>query len=388
MRSSRKSLKVDMTPLWATTPEKLPHVGPRSQGTEQPRQSMADALDQIAAAPSRAQQPGSPLSPSVYDNSLGTSLSPVPYPRTRKSLGSPLQSNRAFQPEIQAESVQFLSLEDRSTRLIPQQGLAEEMEWSPTQQPASKHRAFNPARSVQRDNQLFGQAPITEQPSPFWFKVPSAPITPAQQLRNPPNQPRLRVSSVEAKENFFNGVTRREAMQSSGAPASTRPRHEVDFVQPKFFPPPPSNEPGNNLVDLLDSFSLQDEETPKISEQSTRLEHAGQGLVLLLALIFWNQASQHPIGTIQNMKWIIMSACGVIGLRTILINTVLLDRHRNKDLAVGVGACVGSFELAAAGYGILEMVAGKGDCGNCHSLGTILVGGMLVYEIWLAAFGC
>jgi hypothetical protein len=48
---------------------------------------------------------------------------------------------------------------------------------------------------------------------------------------------------------------------------------------------------------------------------------------------------------------------------------------------------VGGFELAGAGYGALELLAGRGDCVECASLGTILVGGMMIYEIWRASFG-
>jgi hypothetical protein len=35
----------------------------------------------------------------------------------------------------------------------------------------------------------------------------------------------------------------------------------------------------------------------------------------------------------------------------------------------------------------LEILAGRANCEDCASLGTILIGGMLVHEIWLALFG-
>ncbi|KAL2160183.1 hypothetical protein VTH06DRAFT_1839 [Thermothelomyces fergusii] len=91
-------------------------------------------------------------------------------------------------------------------------GGEEEMDWSPTPaststpattatQPArSKYRAFN-TQGGPRASQPFGSAPTSDEKAasrPFWYRVPPAPTTPAQRVFNPPNQPRLRPSPVEA----------------------------------------------------------------------------------------------------------------------------------------------------------------------------------------------
>ncbi|KAL2175354.1 Ima1 N-terminal domain-containing protein [Thermothelomyces heterothallicus CBS 202.75] len=102
-------------------------------------------------------------------------------------------------------------------RSTPDHG-EEEMDWSPTpssavvaaaaattttpttQPPRSKYRAFN-TQGGQRANQPFGSAPTSDEKAaskPFWYRVPPAPTTPAQRVFNPPNQPRLRPSPVEA----------------------------------------------------------------------------------------------------------------------------------------------------------------------------------------------
>jgi len=267
------------------------------------------------------------------------------------------------------------------------------MDWSPSTQAQSQYRAFAPNPSVRRDNQLFGQAPIDPKPSPFWYKVPPAPITPAQRLRNPPNQPRLRVTSQEVKENFFNNSTRHPSPPQNYSDSEENTlrtqKQNIEFAQQKFFPPAPPSEAGNNLADLLTSFSLgpPDNETPiKTNEQSSRIRHFVQGVVLLLGLIFWNQTLLKPSEQTTNIMLAIMLACVCIAARTILDNTIFQLASKKQTIFQAIGACLGGIECAAAGFGVLEILAGRGTCENCASLGTILIGGMMVHDIWLASF--
>ncbi|EKD13821.1 hypothetical protein MBM_08022 [Drepanopeziza brunnea f. sp. 'multigermtubi' MB_m1] len=140
----------------------------------------------------------------------------------------------------------------------------EEMEWQPTLPQKSTHRAFAPSRplqheSLQDNSQRFGATPAGDQSSPFWFKVPAAPLTPAQRLRNPPNQPRMRVSPAEVKDNFFG--TRREPVVKSSDYSS-------DFAQQRlFFQEKPSE--GDALAGMLDSFSLG-EERSSVTKSGTK----------------------------------------------------------------------------------------------------------------------
>jgi hypothetical protein len=397
-----RSLRIDMSPLWASTPEKLPHVGPRSGSPIAGVDSMADALDQIAATPSRKSRQLSPSSPSPPPYALqgfpkriqAQQLSSTP-PAPSRSLLPQIRTSPSLLEMTHAESVRYLATGEVPVHLQQRYNVneTEEMEWTPSQS-QSQHRAFNPPRSLQRQTELFGQAPTGDQPSPFWYKVPPAPITPAQRLRNPPNQPRLRVSSQETKENFFNNITHR----NSGTDTAGRQapplrdevsRPEIEFAQQKFFPPPPPSEAGNTLADLLTSFSLDNSETEshKLVEASSTTRHICQSIALFLGIFFWNYTFHNPTEHSRNVMMTVMIACALIGFRTTLDNTTF-KRAGSKTTAVqGIGACLGGLEAIAAVYGILHILAGNGDCENCASLGTILTGGMLVHQIWLAFFG-
>lgn len=265
----------------------------------------------------------------------------------------------------------------------------DEMDWSPSQS-QSEHRAFAP--SSQRNADLFGQTPVASNTSPFWYKVPPAPITPAQRLRNPPNQPRLRVSSQEVKENFFNNVTRRNiASDLSSKDAALigipKSRHEVEFAQPKFFPKAPPSEAGEALSDLLTSFSLNSSEDEILAEikQPSRMRHIYQGLALLLGLILWNQVLSHPFEQTRNVLLVIMLGCFFIGLRTILDNALLAFSRERSSFVQAFSILWGMVECVVAAYGAMVILARNGnwqDYQDCASLGTIFMSGMMVFE-WL-----
>lgn len=268
------------------------------------------------------------------------------------------------------------------------------MEWSPSQS-QSEHRAFNPPRSFQRQTQPFNEAPAAEQPSPFWYKVPPAPITPAQRLRNPPNQPRLRVSSQETKQNFFNNITHRKSVVEAGdtskqlLPQDTIPHKGVEFAQQRFFAPETPSEAGNTLADLLTSFSLgnSDIEFPTPVETGSTTRHICQGLALFLGLFSWNHAFFNPTQHSRNVMMTVMLACALIGVRTILDNTTLRKAGTKIRPGESIAICLGGLEFAAAVYGISQILARNSDNENFASLGTVLTGGMIVHEVWLAFFG-
>jgi hypothetical protein len=388
-----------MTPLWAATPEKLSLVGPKPASPKAGMDTMADALDQIAATPSRGARPSMTPSPSAWDSPKNQtarhrdSQVSIPHYKARNQSSAPVRAGPSLLDMTHSESAHYLATGEVPARLnqASRETELEGMDWT-TSQSQSQHRVFNAPHSIQRNTQPFRQAPTVDQPSPFWYKVPPAPTTPAQRLRNPPNQPRLRVSSQEVKENFFNNVTRRlTSLEQHNASISIgeqdRPGHEVEFSQQKFFPPPPASEAGNNLADLLTSFSLgsSETETPKIIERSSRIRHACQGLVLFIGLFFWNFTFANPTEHSRNVMLVVMAMCAFIGARTILDSAVL--ERKQQTISRTLGVVFGCLECAFSGYGVLEILAGRGYCENCASLGTVLIGGMLVYEGWLASFG-
>lgn len=264
----QRTLKVDHSPLWKNV-ESFHIVGPGSQSNS-PKGggSMEDILNEISTTPVAEAQNSSPSPPSSWDHS----------PPSRN------YNNRPLSPSPLRNENQLATYRTRSqTDMMPHEsghGLGtgnslgslqiyddrDQMDWSPVI-PQTQHRAFNTPRSLQGsyNSQLFGQTPVAEKSSVFWAKVPPAPISQAHRLRNPPNQPRLRVSSQEVKENFFNNITRKKSVpDQTAANGAVQPRHEVEFSQQKFFAPIPPSEEADSLADTFKGFSLSSrEEAPR-----------------------------------------------------------------------------------------------------------------------------
>lgn len=353
---------------------------------------MASILDGIVATPlSELRQPSPP---SAYLSSMNKTYQQQDsniYPST--STGSPPARNGLppFRDIPLMNGTSYMST--RETSYHPQQEFAqpgvEEMEWTPTI-PQTQARAFNPSRPAQAKPYTFGDAPGTAQPSPFYGRLPEAPITPAHRLRNPPNQARLRVPSKEVKENFFNNITRRGANSKQGDDSTgSSTKHEMNLSQQRFFPPTPPSEAGNVLADLLTSFSFSSDETstPAVQEQrSTRIRHMWQALVLLLGLAFWNNCPSTE--ATKSVMLAIMLACLAIAVRTLLDNTVFVKARKSENVIWYIlGCCIAGLELTSAGYCLTELLADRGALENNVSLGTLTIGGMLLYEIGMASFG-
>jgi len=221
--AAQHSIKVNMAPLW-TIPEKMLHVGPAKRAAAQPV-TVQTFLDKM---PSKKtfQQSASP---------------PAPQYRPR------------FDPVKRFEE-------------------CEAMDWAPSPSHAdpsftlSQHRAFHPDQPAQRSSQLFGQAPVTAEKGPFWFQVPPAPITPAQRLRNPPNQPRLRVMSQETKDSSLFQPTEKIPTLFRKEPA------DVDFAQQKFFTQPRADDDLADLMGSMGSFKIASDESEAPETQSSSLK--------------------------------------------------------------------------------------------------------------------
>jgi hypothetical protein len=252
----------------------------------------------------------------------------------------------------------------------------EEMDWSPSY---SKYRAF--AAPVERSKQAFSSAPIEHRDSPFWYKVPPAPISEAHRLRNPPNQPRLRVASQEVKENFFNSVTRKSPILGQSQDV---PRHEVEFAQPRFFPPTPPNE-ADDVADMFQSFSLNDE-ISKIAEVKSRNRHVVRALILLVGLIYWRQETYHPSAHMTNVLLGIMTVCLGLSIRSVVDNATSRLVKKKHHLWSSIGLGLNLLECVAAICGLVEVWSRTGDCADCASLGMIYIGEMMVRELWQVLF--
>ena len=114
------------------------------------------------------------------------------------------------------------------------------MDWTPSQPSAS---TFNPPQSFRPTP---APAPAQPGPSPFYGRLPLAPISPAHALLNPPDRPVLRKNSAQAKQNFFNQMTNREGSPDSVATEATEAFEEnlspqklggiFEMSRQRFFP--------------------------------------------------------------------------------------------------------------------------------------------------------
>ena len=380
---------------------------------------MEDILNEMGVAQSKNSKPAYTPSPTYREP-----FRPQPYQPGSIRVGhdrtAPIQSLKALDLSSIRGRKSFPIFNNTSTlasesqpsldRQYPNLNLGASMDWSPSQpasQPKSQHRAFTENLPVDKDaeffgrvpiqkqpTKLFGQSPVVAQPSTFWYKVPPAPIPPAHQIRNPPNQPRMRVTSQEQKENFFNNVTRKRPSWQEPSETTTpanngSQRQGIEFAQPKFFAPSTPSEEHSELVERFGDWSLADSSKPKkIVEEKNVRRHIGQGVFLFFALLFWNHTMNHPSEDTKMAPLAVMVGCLCIGGRTILDNTVwaIEDKEKENVLAHSLASILGGLEFSAAGYALAEILAGRGDCENCSSLGTILVGGMMVHEMWTASF--
>ena len=108
--------------------------------------------------------------------------------------------------------------------------------------------------------------PPNIQPSPFYGRIPPAPVSQAHQLRNPPNQPRFRKASSLQQQNFSNQVKAKRSNSydeddtdyDPPTPTTVSSSPRLGMAPPRFFPPSDlKNDTG--LESIFDStFTLQD----------------------------------------------------------------------------------------------------------------------------------
>ncbi|OTB13043.1 hypothetical protein K445DRAFT_320550 [Daldinia sp. EC12] len=263
--ASRKSIHTDTTPLFR--PRQKLNTSQKSPVTSEPRKDQNDLgsiLDEISQ-PRAGPAPYSPQSPNnhqpadnePFSGSFGGSFSNS-FSRPHQNLfpNSSFSSMRLSDPVV-------------ARKPEPQRvHYEEEMDWTPS---ASQHRAFssyNPYK-VKNTNPRFSDTPIEAKSGPIWYKVPPAPTTPAQKLRNPPMRPIIRESPKEVKENFFQSAARGPLNIGSPSHGSLS---DIKFAEPKFFAPEDKDDPRDNLSRMFaSSFSI----SPDPDEQRYRNPRRG-----------------------------------------------------------------------------------------------------------------
>ncbi|KAL2073210.1 hypothetical protein VTL71DRAFT_10534 [Oculimacula yallundae] len=243
--SAQSAIRIDKAPLWTNTPEKLSNIGPRSNvgsSDQKGMESLGDLLDEIARDSRSSDLPPSP------------EASPSFSPSSNLQMRTPTRA-QMYNTQRPNSEVRIPYAED-------------EMEWLPTVPQTSSFRVFTPPSRPQTA-QKFGESPIGDQQSPFWYKVPAAPIAPAHRARNPPNKPTF--ISQQVKENFF-------AKPSSKFSVDPR-RNGIEMKQQSLFIPENPNPDGDLLSGMMGSISISEGDAPSRKEVKSRIGVAMIGVV-------------------------------------------------------------------------------------------------------------
>ncbi|KAI1381635.1 Ima1 N-terminal domain-containing protein [Hypoxylon crocopeplum] len=277
----------------------------------------------------------------------------------------------------------------------------EEMDWTPS---ASQHRAFssyNPYR-VKNTNPRFSDTPIEPKAGPIWYKVPPAPITPAQRLRNPPMRPIIRESPKEKKENFFQNTGRGPVDMGSSTQDSLS---GIKFADPKFFAPQDNNDPRDSLSNMFaSSFSISpspDEEgfrgsrraatnplfkfsNGTVDVRSRRVVRFMELLVLAGALCVWVVAlgMEEQYGPAFALPSAIASS----------IISVRLAADLQVDALIRGGKPPSIFALSWANLGLAQVIAslilawnlwsGIGTGIPCRTYGSAQFATVIIHHMW------
>ncbi|KAK4189859.1 integral inner nuclear membrane protein ima1 [Podospora australis] len=242
---------------------------------------LLDEIDEISRSPTLASP--EPPSPTSSPGSTFTRRreAPMGFPHTlaAQQLSSDLQ-------KIDSLNLAGGSSFNTIQRPRPDRVYSAEMDWSPTtgttapQQ--SQYRAFN--TQGQRTNQGFGEAPVEPRKGAFWYRVPEAPKTPAEKMRNPMlGKGRLRVSPVvqqqdQRQEIKFRGQDKTQLARETAL--VTRAEEEngvgVTFAEPSFFAEKivrtTNDDPRNKLTDLFSGSFKLDEELQQQQEGADKKE--------------------------------------------------------------------------------------------------------------------
>ncbi|KAK2625105.1 hypothetical protein QTJ16_005474 [Diplocarpon rosae] len=309
---SYRSVKLDKSPLWSNMPDKLPFLDSDSGSNSTPhgKDTMEDLVFEIGREnrePSSQPPRGflSPTSTPSNDSPTQSSYKPQGHAdqatnaqlHRRQNMKNPQYQRELYhdRPSTPPEDVRTALTRDRpllsemttaegilwlSTKKLPARfedkygpNKAEEMDWVPTVPQKTISQPFNAPQPPQHETQSFGETPVGGQTSPFWFKVPPAPITPAHRLRNPPNQPQFKAPSKEARSVFTAG---RSALTNV-------PSRSEDMAQQRLFFDEKPSEGEEALAGMMGSFSIA--ETQRESEMAWTV-YLGLALALGAALLY------------------------------------------------------------------------------------------------------
>jgi hypothetical protein len=381
---SHRSIKVDYRRLFALTSEEAKvDENRRQRASAYNNNGLAQILDGILNESGTA--------PKTVTSLKGRYIGPSDVYRSNSvdRISPSFLQNRLPEAEVslssmsEEEGLLYLSRGELPAHI---QGEGDQMEWTPTQ---SKVTTFNP-RPRQSNQPVTVPAP--SDPRPFWFKLPPAPASAAHKLRNPPSQPQFFAPPQEEKENFFNSLTGRQSPFGTSQIDSRSGRTEMHMQQQKLFIP--QEDLTTDLSDYMEkSFTLKAPATDSDvagdvesnmawNMDESRRTHLLSFIVLLCSFGAWNLAYSNQNMPTANITMGILGVCEAVALRSIVDHTSSNWAKRRPGFTATLATLLAGVEAAVAGVTMIEIWAGRGNTSNCQSLGAIVVGVMLVQELW------
>lgn len=273
----------------------------------------------------------------------------------------------------------------------------EEMDWTPSQQP------LQPIM----ENQLTISSTMP-QPSPFYGRLPPAPLSQAHKLRNPPNQPTFRQATDAQKQSFFSRRRSRldrdsiseASTECFDSPTKTINQSEVAsprFAEPRFFPPS-DYERDTGLESIFsNAFSIAEEphelrvarelKQQQLAEQRSR-DSASKRLkafsfvALAFSFLAWIFAPSIPLLTGQ-IRLMCLTVAAVVAGRG-LIETIRRDKvyWRWSDMFIYSLELCSSVFLGKASSNLPPERRGK-DIDELSMAGIVFLGIMFLQELWI-----
>ncbi|KJZ72711.1 hypothetical protein HIM_07903 [Hirsutella minnesotensis 3608] len=377
---SGKSIRVDISPLFASSsaPIVKEAASPNTRKQEATKtfsELFNDALDSTKESPQKQGQE-SPFQPPPSSFT----------PRTSRQMSKPAPSFGNL----------FLS-NDSPAQSHRDDQYAEEMDWSPI---PTRHRAFAEQPSPIKGASAFGHAPTDgKNSSPFWYKVPAAPVNPAQRLRNPPRAPEPQQPPVEASRVMFTNRRRDKARDTD----SGEKKAAVEFRQPKFFAP--EQDDASSLADLLSqSFSLSQEtdqdteeddgeraQVPPVSRKSPKAANKSskmplnrdvslavglvENMLVSILLLSWLLVLSVPIPRRSECQLAVMAVAAALALRDMADTSI---EQRGDSLATHLLSAWAVAELAAICWTAVALW--RGDSTNVGLCGSGVLATMLLRQ--------
>ncbi|KAI4186879.1 MAG: hypothetical protein LQ348_004160 [Seirophora lacunosa] len=261
------------------------------------------------------------------------------------------------------------------------------MEWTP------EHK-FDPPRTYRAPQ----TRPLFNEPSPFHGVIPAAPVSWAQRLRNPPNQPAFHKASEEKRENFFSKKSRRIVPDTASEVSSVAPSvadistfeadSPVKFALPRFFAPVDHMETGLESL-FSDTFSLgreppsgaqahnQTSMTPLASNYLPRFLAA---LLLGASCVAWDYASAMLLASPYSIRLTSIVMTVIILIYELVLSTSQPRTHRSPSYVVLLG-----FEILLVTV-LARMISVRSgneqEAGQVAALGLWFLIALTCQEVW------